>query len=331
MRSADSKKTTRAVHLTTILGIGLIVFSVGALSGCGGQANPNTHALATSASSESWDFGGVQGIKLTTAHYVIYTTSADRRLTTRLPDFMEKANRQYLQLTGLGEAPLPQRMPMYVLGSRQQWAAMTQRVTGPQAPVYLTIQNGGYCYEGTCVFWDLGFFGTYGIAAHEGLHQFLSYRLKDHIPAWTEEGLSCLAEAFQVQDHMAPLDPAANTLRQADLRRELADSRWIPLSVLLSGDAADFTGARSADYYAQLWALLMYIRSQDAARAGLERMIADAAAGKLRGNLHVPEQIGAGRGFVRLISQPAFEKYIDPDVKRFEFQYRLYARKLAKL
>ena len=37
--------------------------------------------------------------------------------------------------------------------------------------------------------WDMGGIGTLGTASHEGLHQFLACRMKDHLPMWVEEGL----------------------------------------------------------------------------------------------------------------------------------------------
>src|SRR5664280_2186654 len=97
-----SKNVGRSVCTKIIVGFGLVAFSW-LPGGCGGAGNPNFHAVSTQARSERWTFGEVEGQKLTTAHYAIYTTSGNRDLLTRLPDFMESAYSQYCRLSGLME------------------------------------------------------------------------------------------------------------------------------------------------------------------------------------------------------------------------------------
>jgi len=145
--------------------------------------------------------------------------------------------------------------------------------------------------------------------------------------------MAVMAEGFQMAAASVRFSPQANTLRLTNLRNMISGDRWLPLEKLLSTDAADHVGATPAapEYYGQLWALLMYIRSQPGYRQGLERMLADAAAGKLRAALNVPPAMGAGRAYNRAVSVPMFKHYIDADPAGFERGLRAYAQKLAKL
>jgi hypothetical protein len=286
-------------------------------------------AVATAA----WKFGNIDGVELDTDHYRIFTTTNNRTLQGYLPGFMECAYADYLRLTGLPATPGPaEGMNLYVFADRAQWAAMTQTITGPQADTYLSIQFGGYCFEGTCVLWDLRSDATFSIAAHEGLHQFFHHRLCDPLPAWTEEGLCVLAEAVNVGGETPKFDPQHHALRISTLRQAEANGRMLPLTEMLSTDAGDQVikaPGQSPEYYAQLWALLMYIRSEPAYRAGLEKIIADAAAGKLRTNMNMPADVVTGRAYSRGAGQPIFEKYITRDLAGFEQGYRVFAKKLA--
>jgi hypothetical protein len=301
--------------------------------GCNPDARTPGASMAVTVQTAPWSFAGADGTALTSDHYRIHTTTVNRGMLTYLPGFMENAHRNYLALTGLSEPSRKERMPIYLLGTRRQWAAMTERVTGPRHKLYLAIENGGYCYRGVCVFWDMGHFATFSVAAHEGLHQFLYHRLRDPLPAWAEEGLAVLAEGFEMAAASVRFTPERNTLRQANLRNMISGGRWIALEKLLSTDAADHVdgSVTGPEYYGQLWALLAYIRSQPAYRGALERMLSDAARGKLRAALNVPKAMGTGRAYNQAVSVPMFEHYIDPASAEFEKRFRAYSRKLAKL
>ena len=303
--------------------------------GCGyyQPVSASTNMLPPTARSQ-WQFGDIPGELLTTEHYRIYTTARNRGLLERLPGFMECAYVHYRRLTGLAPTGPAEPMPIYMLATRQQWVVMTEAVTRPHQDIFLSIENGGYCYQGKCVFWDLRHIATFSIAAHEGLHQFFHHQLRQHIPAWTEEGLCVLAEGLTIQGSAVRFHPQWNPSRILDLRRAIANGRWIGLQKLVSTDAADYIsgkGQESPEYYGQLWALMLLIRSEPTYRAGLERMVADAAAGRLREQLDVPPIIGTGRAYARAIAVPAFKHYIEADLGGFEKRFGAYARTLAKL
>lgn len=322
--ATEIKKAGRAVALLALPALAAASCQPAAGGGRGGS-------LSVAARTEQWSFAGLPGTELLTRHYRIFTTTDNHSLLRALPGFLENAHRHYLVLTGL---PRPARraptMPVYLLGNRQQWAVMTKRVTGPNSRTYLKIDSGGYCYRGVCVLWDLGHFATFSVAAHEGFHQFCWQRLADPLPAWAEEALAVLAEGFSITTTAVTFTPGQNTLRQSDLRRAIAGRGWLPLEKLLSTDAADYAGG-PPDYYGHLWALMMFIRSDKQYRAGLERMIADAAAGRLRRELRIPPEMGTGRSYSRSVAVPLFEHYIEPDLAGFETRFRRFARALAKL
>ncbi len=315
---------------------GLMAIAVMAITvGCGSvRPTKPGYSLMVPVERSTWTYGDALGQKLQTTHYRIHTTSNNRKLLAHLPGFMENAYDHYGQLTDLGGAAPAGKMTTYVMASRRQWAAMTEAVTGPNSRVYLAIENGGYCYRGICVMWDLGHFSTFAIAAHEGMHQFLYHRLTDTMPAWAEEGMAVLAEGFQLGNNAVLFDPETNPLRQGDLRTALSAGRRLTTEKLLAGDAGDHVArnpARSAEYYGQLWALMLFIRSEPQAQAGLERMLADAAAGKMRRSLSIPPIMGSGRTYTRAIALPVFKHYIDADVGAFEERFRAFARNLAKM
>ncbi len=304
-------------------------------AGCGYRRPESASAqMALPAVRTQWHFGDIRGEEQATEHYRIYTTTRNRILLEYLPGFMECAREHYLLLTGLGASAEAKPMPVYMLATRQQWAVMTRTVTRPREKIFLAIENGGYCYRGKCVFWDMRHTATFSIASHEGLHQFFHHRLRQHIPAWAEEGLCVLAEGLTVQGSRVRFHPKRNPARLLDLRRAIAGGRWLDLVELLSTDAGDhITGAhgRGPEYYGHLWALLVFIRSRPEYRQGLERMLQDAAAGSLRDELEVPPIMGAGRSYARAIAVPAFKHYIDADLAGFEKRFRKFARELAKM
>ena len=306
------------------------------LPGCGYQLNPPPAGMSMAVRTDSapWALGEIEGQRLRSDHYRIYTTSRNPTVLDYLPGFMEAARGQYLNLTGLSPTAAAGSMPIYMLATRPEWAVVTREVTQPNHEVYLGIENGGYCFRGVCVFWDMHHPATFSIAAHEGLHQFFHYQLRDRLPAWTEEGLCTLAEGMTLAGSSVRFDPSANASRLLDLRRALASQRYIPLAELLEGDAGDHVTkklSQGPEYYGHLWALLSFIRSDEVTNSGLQKMLSDAAAGRLRSTMNIPPAMRQDRNYTRYVSVPIFEHYIDADLAAFEERFRSYAGKLAKL
>lgn len=308
------------------------------LSSCA-RPEPAGAPLDVRADRRAWALGESGGVELRTTHYRIYTNTSGRMLLHCLPGFLEAARAHYLRLTGLTDAGDSRAMVVYLLASRDEWAALTRQVVGPQAPLYLSIDNGGYCYRGVCVFWDMGGLGTLMVAAHEGMHQFLHHRLADALPTWAEELLCVSAEGYEITQNRVRFTPDANALRVVDLRKALIAGRWIGARRLVGSNPAQALGQSqqiAIDYYAQLWALGAFVRSRADYRAGLGRLLADAAAGRLDAAMNLPPgALGQlrvnGPAYDRTVSEPLFRHYIAGDLEAFDREFRAFARGLAQL
>jgi len=314
-----------------------ILLALSAL-GCEKPEGLSATPLNIAFTSRSWDGGDSYGRELASEHYRIFTTSRSPEILNYLPGFMEAAHENYLAVTGLAPRPHRRAMPVYMMASRQEWAALTRSIVGGQWKTYSSIQAGGYCFRGVCVFWDLGGVAALSVASHEGLHQFLHHRLQDRLPLWLEEGLATLAEGYQIDGQTVRFTPKRNPSRFSDLRKALIHDWWIPLAELLPMDGGDavklWPPGRTVGYYGQVWALGHFLRSDAACAAARARLLADAEAGQLARQLpaettqRLPR---AGRAYNRAISVPLFRHYFARDLETFDRRYKAYARKLAKL
>ena len=304
------------------------------------EVQPVRHPIVIDAEVRDWNTPHSPGSLLITDHYRIYTTIRRPPLRKYLPGLMEASHSRYLELTGLGDRESSKLMPMYVMGTRPEWAALTTSRLGRRAELVLSITAGGYCYDGVCVLWDIGPRGTLSVAAHEGLHQFFSHRLSQSLPMWLEEGICVLAEGHQLRKGQLVFTPKNNPSRITALRTAIIDGHWVPTAKLLPMDAGDAVGTgiskKAIGYYGQVWALSMFIRSVPEYTAGMQRMIADAESGQMHRAMNLSAAALAklkryGRAYNKTIAAPLFKHYIDSDLEAFETQYLAYARKLAGL
>jgi len=313
------------------------------LAGCGNPETivpPTSYPMVIDADSRPWDTPYSTGQVLLTDHYRIYTTIRRRPLRQYLPGLMEAAHKRYLDLTGLSDRPSNKRMPMYVMATRAEWAALTTARLGKRAGGALSITAGGYCYAGVCVLWDIGPRATLSVAAHEGLHQFFAHRLKQSLPMWLEEGTCVLAEGHQVHKGSLVFTPKNNPARITALRNAIVNGHWIKTGQLLPMDAGDAVGTGVAEkavgYYGQVWALSMFIRSTPRYNKGMRRMISDAENGRMHSALGLTaEALTAlkrhGRAYNRTVSAPLFKHYISNDLAMFDTEYLAFSRNLAGL
>ncbi len=321
----------------------IVAMACALLVGCnggGGAPGLRGQSMVIRVRRGPWNGANTHGVSLRSRNYRIYTTSTNELLVRYLPGFMEAAHENYLRLTGLTYKALDGPMTIYLMGTRREWAALTRKVVRRNVETYLSIEAGGYCYDGICVFWDMGGLGTLSVASHEGLHQFFRRRMKDQIPMWLEEGLCVTAEGYDIFADIVTFTPDRNVGRFNNLRNNITQNRWIPIDRLLPMDAGmaidGSSTERAVGYYGQLWAMVQFIRSRADYRAGMSRLIADAEAGRLNVALKVSagelEQLRRyGRIYNRIVSVPLFERYITDDLEKFEKEYRLFARKLVNL
>ncbi len=316
----------------------VLILAVCAAAGCRNQSNETARSMLTTVQRRPWSSEVTTGVSLTSRNYRIYTTSTNRLLVKYLPGFMEASLENYLRLTFLAYRAPDEPMPIYLMGTRREWAVLTRQVIGRHADTYLKIEAGGYCYQKKCVFWDIGGMGTLSVSAHEGLHQFLKYRLRDQLPMWMEEGLATMAEGYEIDGEIVRFTPKRNVARFSNLRAAIIDGYWIPLPKLLPMDGGHAVSSgstkRAVGYYGQLWALQQFLRSREDYRAALARLVADAEAGRLHQALKMlPRALAQlrryGRRYNLMISEPVFRYYITDDLDGFEKEFLAFATNLA--
>jgi hypothetical protein len=323
--------------MKTVHAVGLLIV-LWAPFACDGPRATQGTSMMTAARREPWRSPFSAGQALTTEHYRIFSTAGAHAIRTYLPGFMEASYANYLKLTGLPDKPVAKPMPIYMLGTRREWAALTQSIFGQNSEA-LNVEAGGYCHRGICVFWEIGGTATFSVAAHEGMHQFFHHRLKGRLPMWLEEGLCTQAEGHRADGDSVLFAPENNPSRFSSLRDAIVNDRWISLAKLLPMDSLEAVQGgteRAVGYYGQLWALIQFIRSRKDYREGMERMLTDAVTGQFHVPMKVPapamEQLKAyGRAYNRTVSEPLFRYYISADLNEFDRQYTDFARKLAKL
>lgn len=304
--------------------------------GGSGELRPMTTSVRTAPWNEIFPSGTVY----TTPHYRIYTTVSKPLLMSIAPGFMEAAHERYTEITGLKAPQIQKPAPIFLLATRRQWAEVTSQLVKENLNVYLSIDAGGFCYRDTCVFWDVGGLETLRLAAHEGLHQFFG-RHDAHLPIWLEEGLCTSAEGFDVQGTRVAFRPERNFVRAGSLRTALIQHRWIQIERLVAMDGGDAVQDRrpgaALEYYAQLWALALYLQSRPDTQAAVRQIIADCSGGRVPAVELTPQERQAAasdptrRMGGKLLARQVFLKYVTRDLKTFDRDYQAFARKLAGL
>ena len=205
-----NEEMKRSILILTICS----VFAVG----CEGPVVESSTPMITPVERDTWNSPVGPGEVLQSANYRIFLRTRSNLLSETMPGFMEAANTNYLELTGLSGNHGVGRLDMYVLASREEWAHLTKHRLGPRSETYLKLEAGGYMVDGVCVLWDLNrVTTTFSVASHEGLHQFLYHRLQDRIPMWLEEGLCANAEGMTIDRKAVRFTPADNPSRYSSL------------------------------------------------------------------------------------------------------------------
>lgn len=327
----------------------LFVWCVAALSsGCtdtpqaprvSGAINPAPVAFDPVQSIEPWTFAGVEGRVITTPSYRIFTTENAPLIRRRIPMFMELAAQHYS--SALGELPRAERrMDTYILASRTQWAQLTRQMTGPRAETYLRIRAGGFAENGRALLFNIGSRNTFGTVAHEGWHQYTQSVFREALPIWLEEGIATYMEGYRWDDARPDVPrflPWTNIDRFDRLREVVQGGRITPLDELLTHRPQDLlelhSNERALDYYAQIWALVHFLREGENARyrEALARILRDAAAG------HLSRTVGATAGpraaaavRMRTAGREVFITYIDEDIPAVESAFRTFMREATR-
>jgi len=294
---------------------------------------------SASESVDVWENKYGPGLKLTTAHYEIFTTFLDPVTLRRCPGFMESVYRAYnSQLPELIETQ--NKLTIYLFRNRRQWENFTRNFAGEQAPIFCRIKAGAYYHNGACVAYDIGPQRTLSVLGHEGWHQFNGRHFKFRLPSWLDEGVAML---FETNQHGTfNLEPAKNAYRLKTLKRTLANNEMIPLKDLIASNpgqvlASDRTEAVMA-FYSQSYALVRFLREDDSGRrlGAYYRLLADGLYGdwpldKKSRNIAADRNIPRNILWNHIVSLVLFENYVGDDYEQIEREYLAFCRKITAL
>lgn len=279
------------------------------------------------------------GIRIQTEHYLIYTTVLDSCLLAQVSGLMESAHRAYnAQLSD----PIEPRThsTVYLFSDRSQWEAFTRALTGEQAALFLRIQEGAYCFNGSCVAYDIGPERTLAALAHEGWHQFVNRHFAFRLPSWLDEGMAMMFEAFVRQDGQIRFEPAVNAYRIEPLRRTVSRGDLILLDPLLTTSPGEVMATdrseRVQTLYSQSYALVRFLREGEGGRhlAGFRRLLDDGLKGRwpldphaltIATDRNVPKTVR----WNRVVGRQLFQYYVADDPDRIERQYLAFCAQLV--
>ncbi|MFG0274765.1 MAG: DUF1570 domain-containing protein [Phycisphaerales bacterium] len=296
----------------------------------GASADPGAGAVLD---VEAWTFGAAEGQIIRTRHYRLYTTERDPVLLSRMPGFLEAALAHYRGAIVALPAP-PIRLDTYLMDNRAQWRVLSRRLSPELAEQYDNIPRGGYASGGVGVFYDLGVYDTMAIAAHEGWHQYMQRTFREPLPVWLDEGLASYMEGHRWAGGTPVFLAWANVERFDRLRADVSAGVTVPLDRLLDMRPADELGSTTGSaltYYAQVWALVHFLREGEGGRYrdGLRDLVADAAEGRLSRRLLLRlGSEGADRRSMR-IGPSVFHAYFGDDLDAIGREYDAFLREIV--
>ncbi|MFH1748227.1 MAG: hypothetical protein ABIG44_14425 [Planctomycetota bacterium] len=305
-------------RIATVLGL-LI------LTGC--AARPRHEPVAYQL--EPWTEGPSGAQKLTTPHYIVYTSVKDPVLVEAFPGLIERAYEYYRALVPSSREP-DDRMKVYLFAKRGEWVYFTKRFTGNRANTFLKIRGGGYSERGVSVMQYVAHQVTFPLLAHEGFHQYLHHCVHPAVPAWLNEGLAVVCEGQRwTTSGLEEFDPWYNPARRNLLAESLLKSRLFSLQELLdthAGRVIHETSARVGTYYAQVWVLILFLREGlDGKYAeGYQQMVNALAAPDLEQRLRAESVWVTGKPLSR--GAALFRGFISDDLETCEREYMNFLR-----
>ena len=329
-RSLPAAVSTKAGNLFTLIVL-VFIFAAGASAAAskspaadintptGMSAYLKNRQLPALKAIDLWESQFGTGLKLTTAHYEIYTTLLDPLMLSQVPGFVESAYRGYQsQLPKPIETSAP--FTVYLFANRQQWEVFTITFTGPQAQMYLKIKTGAYYLNGACVAYNIGRERTFSVIGHEGWHQFNSRLFKYRLPSWLDEGIAMQFEIAEYDKGFFVFTPDRNGYRLSSLKQTFLKNNVIPLKALITlnpGEVVTESDDAVAAFYSQAYALVRFLREDDYGKhlAKYQKLLFDG----LNGQWPLTEQdvrIAADRniplsvGWNSAVGKMLFEYYI---------------------
>ncbi|MGC8560780.1 MAG: hypothetical protein ACP5O1_08890 [Phycisphaerae bacterium] len=316
--------------------------------GVGGQALNNGSVMPSGLSSAALrriaarkldvepttDGIGQKGFLLSVGPYRIFTdikNPIQQRLIMRV---LKHALRRF-------ESLLPSAHPRpplkgYIFAHRRQWAIFTRKMMPNVAPYAIKPVVYGYDRKGVFALHRTSVAEMLSVLAHEAWLQFSYVSLKDHLPAWMDEGLAAQFEAVCWRHGKPKFIAPLNYPRWLALRAVCQAGDFIPLHIFTRMDAgaAVTTGPQMTEiYYAQLWSLMLFITHHDGWGI-MKRALRSSEMGRL-----TPVMLKAGLSEYDLAHETTrwnmvagpiyFHHFISPHPRQFAAQYRAFARRLA--
>jgi hypothetical protein len=289
-------------------------------------------------SVEVWQNEYGPGLKLTTAHYEIFTTLLEPLMLSQVPGFMESAYRGYNN-----QLPKPieteTKFTIYLFAERKQWEDFTTSFTGPQAQMYCKIKAGAYYLNGACVAYNIGRERTFSTLGHEGWHQFNSRHFIFRLPSWIDEGVAMLFETSREDQGLFYFEAGRNLNRLGALKMTLMKNKMIPLKRLIAmnpGEAIVTSDDTVMAFYSQSYALVRFLREDNYGRrlGNYYKLMIDGLEGKwpleekgkkIAADRNIPMTVWWNRA----VSRKLFEYYISSDFDQIEEEYLAFCRKIV--
>lgn len=282
----------------------------------------------------AWTEQGYVGQRISTPHFELHTTLGDEEFVQFLPGFLEQAYAHY-ESTAPPPGPLDRPLKVYLFRNRGEWEHWTRQHYPRRYPAYRRIRSGAYTHHDVAVAYFLRRDRTLAVLAHEGFHQYATRHFGETLPAWLNEGLACLTEAFVYEGNRIRFTPQRNDFRINALREGLARQRLLPLREMLATHAGQVIASpdnRAYIYYAQAWAMTCFLKygPHEPYRRGFERLISELGTERYRVGVNAviaatPTPDGRPIPF----GEAVFRRYITEDLDAFESRMKAYIHQLA--
>lgn len=181
---------------------GLTVWAIPAIFGCADQRR----AVTIHAGIEDCTVDRFHARRITSDHFVIYSTLEDRTFEEALPAFLEAAYKEYENTLPSGGTS-HKKLTVYLFGLRKQWRSFVRLHYPSRFALYDRIRTGGFTEGVTSVSFYMNRSTTLATLAHEGWHQYVGARTQTTIPAWLNEGLACYFESVDYSSDQPRFTP----------------------------------------------------------------------------------------------------------------------------
>lgn len=274
------------------------------------------------------------GVVITSRHYQIFTTVRNP-IEQRL--ILLVLETEYAQFKKLVPEAAP-KLPLYgfIFAHRRQWARFTARHLAGRAGAYLHADVAGYDDGAVFALFRTTVAEMLSVTAHEAWHQFSFVSLRDHLPAWLDEGLATQFETISWQRGQPHFISALNYPRWQALQRVCRRREFIAFPTFTRLEAGEVVAAGpvvTRAYYAEVWSLMLFLIDHYG-RPKIATILHAACKGSLTAALLrtglTAGQLHAETIHWNEIAGPLFfRKFITADPAKLFPEYKIFARQLV--